>query len=381
MDIDSERTRDFFARVCAEFPCVGRPVSIIVTHLLPDRPFFIEALARQTDVGLILAKPKSIHHATKKLLSARFPTEIARGRFVDGPSMVRLLARRCGGRPAILLDIGGYFADVASFAAANYDGGILAIVEDTENGLRRYERQERLSCPVISVARSPLKAAEDFLVGQSIVHSVEALLRGQGDILHGRTACVIGYGKLGRSIANLLHARHVRTAVFDIDPIRSVEAMSHGFSVADRLESALRGAGLVFCATGNMSLLRADFASLDDGAYIATVTSSDDELALDLIDGDYVQERVADHITRFRKNGRHFYLLNHGQAVNFIHGAAVGPFIYLVQAEILVSAARSSAAPLAAGLSENDAPLRRRIAEAWLDCFGPRAARGPHDQN
>jgi adenosylhomocysteinase len=105
--------------------------------------------------------------------------------------------------------------------------------------------------------------------------------------LSGRTACVIGYGKLGRSIAHLLHARHVRTVVYDCDPIRQVEAMSHGFPVGGDLRKALCGAGLVICATGNLALRRPDFSLLDNGAYVATVTSSDDELEIGDLHYDY----------------------------------------------------------------------------------------------
>jgi hypothetical protein len=49
----------------------------------------------------------------------------------------------------------------------------------TENGLHRYLCHEKPPCPVFSVARSPLKDSEDYLVGQSVVFSAEALLRGR----------------------------------------------------------------------------------------------------------------------------------------------------------------------------------------------------------
>lgn len=380
--LDEKRVRVFFDRICAAFPCTANPATIVVTHLLPDRPFLIEALDRQTALGLILAKPKSIHQNTKHWLSKKYRVETLRDRYGDGQSIVELISECCGNRPVVLLDIGGYFSDVANFIARYHSGRLLGIVEDTENGVQKYERvhaQEKLACPVISVARSPLKNPEDYLVGQSIVFSVEALLREQGDILHGRTACVVGYGKLGRSIANLLHARHVRTVVYDIDPIRNIEAMSHGFSVAKSLERALRGAGLVFCATGNVALQKADFGRIDDGAYVATVTSSDDELALDDIRHDYKIKQVTDYITRYQNGNHHFFMLNRGQAVNFIHGAAVGPFIYLVQAEILASAARVSSGTLPSGVVENDASLRKVIAEVWFDIFGPKPIRREYD--
>jgi adenosylhomocysteinase len=294
------------------------------------------------------------------------------GRFKDGAAAVELIASCCEGRPVALLDIGGYFADIGDFVRAYYTGGLLGIVEDTENGVQKYERGGT-SYPLLSVARSPLKHPEDFLVGQPIVYSVEALLREQGHILHGRTVCVIGYGKLGRSVAHLLHARHLRTLVYDRDPIRQVEAMSHGFPVGSDLRKALRDAGLVICATGNLALRRPDFALLEDGAYVATVTSSDDELEIGDLHRDYDVEQVADHMVRYSRHGHHFHLMNGGQAVNFVHGAAVEAYIYLVQAEMLAGLSSISKGEAPVGISESSNDVRRHIADIWLHHFGPDA--------
>ena len=182
------------------------------------------------------------------------------------------------------------------------------MIEDTENGHRRYEDLDKLPCPVVSVARSPLKDPEDFLVGQSVVFSTEAVMRGRGDILHGRPALVIGFGKLGCSIARLLHAKGVQVTVYDIDPVRRTQALSQGFTVARDREGALSGAGLVLCATGAVSLRGEDFAHLRNGAYVATVTSSEDELDLDGLPDVYTRTTVGDHVTRYQTTGHYFYL-------------------------------------------------------------------------
>ena len=74
--------------------------------------------------------------------------------------------------------------------------------------------------PVLSVARSPLKDCEDHLVGRSIVFSTDALVRARGDILTSRSACVIGFGKIGRSIAQTLRAQDLRVPVYDNDAVK-----------------------------------------------------------------------------------------------------------------------------------------------------------------
>ncbi len=374
--LDEKRVRMFFKSVISEFP-VGQPVtSIVVTHLLPDRPFFLEALNQIAPIRSVLWKPKSASPDVFNYLQHKYQfDELSRHKLSDPEALRKYLACRAGGRKLVILDIGGYFASRVDLVACYVEGRLLGIVEDTENGVKRYENVDRLPVPIVSVARSPLKAPEDFLVGQSVVFSTEALLREQGDILHGRTACVIGYGKLGHSIARLLHARHVRTVVYDVDPIKAVQAMSHGFLVATSLEKALLGAGIVFCATGNLSLTSRDFCLLNDGAYVATVTSSDDELQLADLKDKYEVTHVADYVTRYRSNDHVFFLLNRGQAVNFIHGAAVGPFIYLVQAEIIASLSRITNEVLPATIHTNSLEVQQRIASNWYAIFGPRTQR------
>ena len=74
---------------------------------------------------------------------------------------------------------------------------LIGVVEDTENGHKRYEQIAFPPCPVLSVARSPLKEPEDFLVGHAIVFSAEALIRQSGVVMVNKRALVIGYGKIG----------------------------------------------------------------------------------------------------------------------------------------------------------------------------------------
>lgn len=52
-----------------------------------------------------------------------------------------------------------------------------------------------------------------------------------------------------------------------------------------------------------------------------------------------------------------------------MHGASVGAFIFLVQAEILAAIARLTAADTEPGYHEVPDADRRRIAEIWLAHF------------
>lgn len=358
----------FFARVGEQFAAPERPAAFLITHLLEDRPPFVRAVGSVAELCAVLPKPKSVDPATRREVEAVAACdELSRELFADVDSALGYLESRAAGRDVVLLDMGGYFAGSLVEVCGRFSGRVVGVVEDTENGHRRYAELAKVPCPVFSVARSPLKEPEDYLVGQSVVFSTEALMRGRGDILQGRGALVIGFGKLGSSIARLLHAKGVSVCVYDIDPVRRIQAASQGFRVARDRESGLAAAGVVLCATGSLALRAEDFGHLRNGAYVATVTSSEDELELAGLPEVYSRMQCGAGVTRYQTTGHYFYLLNDGNAVNFLHGAAVGPFIFLVQAEILAATGRLAGGGVEPGMHEVGADDRAAIAAAWLN--------------
>jgi adenosylhomocysteinase len=61
--------------------------------------------------------------------------------------------------------------------------------------------------------------------------------------------------------------------------------------------------------------------------------------------------------------------MNRGQAVNFVHGSVVGPFIQLLQGEILVTAAAMLADPKGGDVRSISLELKRQIASEWLASY------------
>lgn len=344
---------------------------IIVTHILPDRPPMLLGLSQLAQVALILAKPRSVDEETRTLLEASYPLAThTRDELADLDVVTSLIDRHVADGTFTILDIGGYFAPVAAEIAARYPDQLLGIVEDTENGQQRYERVvDRLPVPVFSVARSPLKEPEDHLVGESVVFSMERLIRECGEVVYGRRAVVFGYGKIGRSAARALSIRGVRVSVVDTNPIRAVEAQAHGFRPLSKA-SALATGDLILGATGAFSLREADFQYVRNGSFIASVTSSDDELDIAGLPGRYSIEHISNGVTCYSRLGQYFYVLNRGNAVNFIDGAVVGPFIYLVQGEILAALAKCQAGGQKTGyVREVGSATRQKIAAAWMRAF------------
>ncbi|NEB01869.1 adenosylhomocysteinase [Streptomyces sp. SID13726] len=360
----------FFRHVTERFPAAGQVTSLIVTHLLSERPAFLRAMAAASTIAAVLPKPKSIDQPTLEAVQGLYPVhDLSRELFADSTRALDYIEEAAAGQDLVLADIGGYFAPSLGTLVEKFSGRILGVVEDTENGHQRYAALDQLECPVISVARSPLKDCEDHLVGRSIVFSTDALVRARGDILTSRNACVLGFGKVGRSIAQTLRGHDLRVTVYDKDPIRRVQAHSHGFRTTATTAEAVRDAELVLCATGNLALRQRDFEALRNGAYLASVTSSEDELELAPLHELYQRIPVGEQLTRYEITGHYFYVLADGGAVNFVHGAAVGSYIHLVQAEILAATAALSHGHFQPGLHTMPTTDRQAIAGIWLDHF------------
>lgn len=102
----------------------------------------------------------------------------------------------------------------------------------------------------------------------------------------------------------------------------------------------------MICSTGNGSLDLADLQALRPGTMVASVTSADDEFA-SLAQLPWPSEEVCPHVLALnRPDGSQIYLLNRGEAVNFVHGAVIGEYVYLVLAEIVEGIRMLAAGPL-----------------------------------
>lgn len=341
----------------------------VVTHLLDTPPVYLDCLERFADLAMVLPKPKSISRSTLEQVEQHYPVIIKkRAQLASVEVASAILNHHVADGELILVDIGGYFASALPVLPEQLTAKLKGVVEVTENGHQRYRDLKSLPVPVISIARSPLKGPEDYLTGQSIVYSAEALMRECHQIMHGGNAVVFGYGKIGRSIAKALHAKNINTKVVEIDPIRAIEARSRGFDLIQK-EEALQSSDVIFCATGNQSLNNHDFNRVKNGAFIFSVTSSDDELDLARANVSYEVSPVTEHIEQYERLGQYFYLANRGNAINFIHNAEVGPYIYLVQGEVIKAIDYLCNSKLEHRLQSLPETERRDLAERWLTHF------------
>lgn len=339
---------------------------ILVTHLLIDRPEFIESLSKIVTVVLIIPKPKTINESVLKKLKEYTVLNITREKLGQKGCSVRLLKKYVGESKFIISDIGGYFAYSLHDIKNHFGENFLGVIEDTENGFKKYLENKIIPCPIYSVARSPLKSPEDTLVADSTIYSAERVLREKNEVLRGRKALVIGFGKIGFSIAKNLSKKQVATKVWDTNSIKLVQALSEGFDICNR-QNYLKNIDLIFSITGNKCLNDKELNKIKGKVYIFSITSSDDEFdfkKLSLFKKKYLS---GDVILTNKKTEIH--LINKGNAVNFLHGAVVGNFIRLVQAEILLAAIEIIQEKKRTGVLELPEKKREFISNVWIKYF------------
>lgn len=395
IDHEAKRVTAFFAHLVAS---LGAPASrgdtaaVAIAHVVPNTSYFLPALDSIIPLGLLLPKPKSARGLTDRQISAKYGdvavSPLSRKWSADGKSIADTFHRKgLRGKRLVLTDIGGYYAPSLESLVEHFDGTILGVLEGTENGAVEYEaeyeaRQSVPSVPVVTSARSQLKLPEDYLTGSAIVFSVESILREHAQILQTRSALVVGYGRVGRGVAAALRGRGIPTAIYDKDAIAKAEAAAQGFRVYSSEFDAFSSASLIISATGGHALTRSALSATRSGAVIATVTSRDTEFLQDAnkkdaLATDWVSTTlVPSSITRYDQIGADHYLwvVNDGNASNFLHGAVVGPAIQLIEAEklaIVHSLAVEGAPALREGrvLRELDRGQRAAIAEVWNEHF------------
>lgn len=242
----------------------------------------------------------------------------------------------------IIIDIGGYFAPCMSVISEKYSYLFLGIVEDTENGHQKYQKVIADSkIPVYSVARCEQKRTEDYNVGRSIFKTASSLLNDIQVRIEDSKCGVIGFGKIGSSIADNLRKNSADLLVCDHDPVIAMRASSLDYRIAKK-EKILEECSIIFCATGQKSLSIDDLENIQQkNVYIASCTSADDEFSCDVKNFAEIRSSKSSSLVYTSKKGKKIHFLAKGNAVNFALGNnALGDYIRSVQGAILMSVTR-----------------------------------------
>lgn len=312
---------------------------IVVTHLVDNTIDFLNTLSKKGRVAGLIAKPNSVDEKTKKQATCSGIKILDFKRtdfFIDSTISQKVSPLIQNDEKLIIFDTGGYFAP--SLKKLNQYSNILGIIEDTENGLQKYEQKlseyPENNLPIFSVARSRAKDFEDYLIGRSIASATERLLSENHIMLKNKRIGIIGFGEVGRGCAFYLKEKlKLNVLIFDNDENVRKFIDTSGFRYSSKT-NILENSDVLICATGHKSLSDTDLPDIKQGCYIASCTSSEDEFNFTSI-----------RLNQMPDNNNKIYpvqqvnFLNKGNAINFAYpqlcNEMLSPYIYLTFSALL----------------------------------------------
>ncbi|MEM8694582.1 MAG: adenosylhomocysteinase [Pseudomonadota bacterium] len=201
---------------------------------------------------------------------------------------------------------------------------IKGVSEETTTGvLRLYElaKQAKLPFPAINVNDSVTKSKFDNKYGckESLVDGIR---RATDVMMAGKTACVAGYGDVGKGSAASLRGAGARVMVTEIDPICALQAAMDGFEVVTMDEAAPR-ADIFVTATGNKDVLTIDhMRAMKDMAIVGNIGHFDNEIQVGALKNlEHVEVKPQVDMYTF-PDGKRMLLLSQGRLLNL--GNATG---------------------------------------------------------
>ncbi len=335
--------RQIRARFAAEQPLKGIRISACL-HVTTETANLARTLKEGgADVVLCASNPLSTQDDVAASLVRDFgiPTYAIKGEDTD--SYYRHIRAAIAHKPHVTMDDGADLVSSLLFISLNRLNDVHPVVaewashlsederkaihdeiiggtEETTTGvirLRAMENDGVLSFPVVGVNDSDTKHLFDnrYGTGQS---TLDGLLRATNILLAGKKLVVAGYGWCGRGVASRAKGMGAHVTVTEIDPIRALEAVMDGFTVAPMHEAAANN-DVFLTLTGDLHVLDVDhFNAMPDGAIIANSGHFNDEINIPALEKMAVSKRtVREFVEEYTMpDGRHIYLLGEGRLLN-----------------------------------------------------------------
>ena len=145
--------------------------------------------------------------------------------------------------------------------------------------------------------------------------------------LHVKRVVVVGYGSVGRGVADAARAYGGTVCVVERDPARALEAKYAGWDVRP-LETAIPEADVIVTATGARAVVNAaHLPLLKDGAFLLNVGHRPDEIDVTALRAHPCTE-VLPFVKAIDLDGRTVYLFAGGSMANLVagHGDSLNAF-------------------------------------------------------
>jgi adenosylhomocysteinase len=376
----AERWMPVTRRAChellAEGALEGRRIAVILP-LEPKTAAFASLLAAGgADVSLAF-QGSMVHDDVAAGLAARGVAVFAR-RGSSREEEVAFFGRVLERRPEVVIDDRADVVRLAHTTHREVLDDLLGACEQTTSGvatLRAMEADGTLRIPVVAANDARCKHLFDnrYGSGQS---AVAAVLDATNLLLAGKTFVVVGYGLVGRGIAQRARGLNARVIVCEVDPVAALEAYHDGFKVMTVREACVV-ADVVMTATGCRDALPLSaIEELQDGAILANAGGIDDEFDVAALRERAVEVRDArpPHVREYvLEEARSVFVVGDGVVVNLSAGEGHGVEIIDLSFGVQALAARHvllHGAELEPGVHLLPAEVDEQLARWKLEALG-----------
>lgn len=310
---------------------------LLIFHLLDTSVDFIELLSNKFNVKSIIGIPYSVNDKALKELEIRLgnnsniiiPNNIDE---IQNIVLKEISTYTETGKIAII-EVGGYCAKIAD-KIKKIRPNIIGIVEDTNQGHWEYESLKELPFPIYSIAQSPIKQLENRLIGKAVTFSLDRILRNKFYMdCSGKKCGVLGYGKIGKATARALKGKQGIVSVWDIDPVKRIQARLDGYLVANSKKEFLENNDIIIGVSGKQSIRNSDFEYLKPNTILASGSSKKVEFDIEYCNKEYEKSQNG-VVSLYSNHINKFYILNEGMPINFDDNSVLDTTLDLIFSEL-----------------------------------------------
>ncbi|MFK8082393.1 MAG: hypothetical protein AB8B97_19065 [Granulosicoccus sp.] len=335
---------DFLGEMCRRLKLEPYPDTrqFVVQHLFPDTVRLLGLLHRYVPVDTVIGISYSgnqdaireLRDMGIRVLTPSYPELEACVAQELGDCIQRCAEDKL---KLIIHEVGGIA--IKALHEPEFLGGdvVVGALEITKQGVWVAEQLSELKVPQINVAQTRLKEIEGKQVGEAVVSALDGILRELGYSTVGRDALVVGYGWVGKGVAQSLRNRGLGVSVKDTNMVSVVEATVDGHHPC-YTDTLSRPPAIVVGATGKQSIDQHLLAQLPDRCFLVSGSSKDHEIDLSHLASQTIESvQLHRHVRQCTlHDGRQIFLVNEGYPVNFTGASVPDEIVEFLFAELIM---------------------------------------------
>ena len=195
------------------------------------------------------------------------------------------------------------------------------VTEETTTGVLRANMLAQagiLPFPIVNVNGSAVKSKFDNLYG-SRESVIDAIQRSSRKMLGGKVVVVLGYGSVGKGVAQAFRGQGCRVIITEIDPICALQALMEGYDVL-QLSQTLSFGDIFITTTGCKDVITVnDVFLMKSGAILVNAGHFNSEIAVDKMNAVFEHVEVGSGVTEYVVEGKKILVLAGGRLVNLVN--------------------------------------------------------------